>query len=263
MNRILWTLALLALSGMNLWAQTPSAPAPNAALRARPVQIVSCAPMPAEIGFELKPMGYDPGFEIFYLVEGSHIAGIQDDSLVMAGIRTPAGEELSKNRMGMPTCQLGPFPKVSDDGKYALFSVKVQQDQFGKVESLAMKGSVTMQIASRREEKTVEMAASDSEPRRAGPFSVAVAAEDAGGMADMFGGGGFGIRIPGPLEQIIDVTLAAAGAKEKSTSNMSDGSSTTYFFEKPAAEAFTVQIACWADLSEQKVVFGQRGAAAP
>lgn len=263
MNRILWTLALLALSGMNLGAQTPSSPPPSDALRARPVQIISCAPMPAEIGFELKPMGYDPGFEIFYLVEGNNLAGIKDDSLVMAGIRTPAGEELSKNRMGTSTCQLGPFPKVSDDGKYALFSVKVQQDQFGKVESLAMKGSVTVQIASRREEKTVAMSAADSQPRRAEPFAVAVAAEGQDGMMGMFGGGGFGIRITGPLERIIDVKLVAAGAEEKSASNMSDGSSTTYFFEKPSAESFTVQIACWADLSEQKVVFGQRGAAAP
>ena len=114
-------------------------------------QIRSSAPLPADVPFDVKPMGYEPGFEIGYVVKGEGLASVKKDSLVMDHILTREGVDLAASRAGQPGYEMGAFPKVSEDGRYASFSVKVNQDAFGKVESLALKGSITLLMATQRE----------------------------------------------------------------------------------------------------------------
>ena len=107
---------ILTLAGSVLLGGEPLQPI----MRARPIQIISCNTWPDHVPIDLKPMGHKSGFEIWYLIEGKDLAGV--NSVVIDAIRTPEGADISKDRDGHPTYELGPFPQNSTDGKYAVFS---------------------------------------------------------------------------------------------------------------------------------------------
>jgi hypothetical protein len=232
-------------------AQTDDKP-----LTARPVQRVSCAVLPADMAFDVKPMGHEAGFEIYYLVEGEGLAGVKEDSLVVDAILTKDGKDISKSRTGRPAWEQGPWPKVSEDGKYAVFSVKSDVDQFGNVESLSVKGSITIQAATQRDKKNATLVLAEKQPKKIGPFTVV--AEGAGDEADAMGGANLGIRVSGPLASLLDVSVSTPDGKAlESQGNMGDGTTRTFFFEACTAPSVTVEANYWTDLSERKVIFGQ------
>ena len=74
-------------------------------MRVRPIQIISCDNLPSEMAIDAKPMGYQPGFQVFYLVEGQDIAGF--DSLAIESINTPEGVDIWKYRNGKPAYKVG------------------------------------------------------------------------------------------------------------------------------------------------------------
>lgn len=247
----------ISMACLSLFVQISVAQTADSELSVRPIQMVSCATLPDGIAFDVKPMGHEAGFEIFYLVEGKNLIAIKEDSLILSAIKTKEGLDISKSRTGDPTYKQGPFPRVSKDGKYAVFSVKVEHEQFGKVDALTMQGSVVALMASKRETKDLALPVTGKQSKNIGPFTVL---SQTGGGAELMGmtsGNNFGIKITGPLSSIIDVKLVAKGGAEKSECNMSDNTSTTFFFSKPSTSEVTVRINYWTDLREQKVMFSK------
>jgi hypothetical protein len=116
-------------------------------------------------------MCYQPGFQVYYLVEGEDIAGF--GSVAVEAVTTPDGTDISRYRNGSPAYTTG-FSNTSPDGKYCVFSVAVANNQFGKVDSLAIKGQVTVLLATNREEKTIDLKATEKGEKKIGPFSVQV-----------------------------------------------------------------------------------------
>ena len=247
---LLATLLVIATSAL---AQQPKGPMVKMA------QIRSSAPLPADVPFDVKPMGYEPGFEIGYVVKGEGLASVKKDSLVMDHILTREGVNLAASRAGQPGYEMGAFPKVSEDGRYASFSVKVNQDAFGKVESLAMKGRITLLMATQRETASATLATAGGESVQAGPFTVAIHSGNSEGMGGaFFGGGQFGVQVSGPCDSLIDLKLLDGGRATESEGTMTSGNGpTVYFFPKPTHGPATVQIHYWTDMKEQKVLFGR------
>jgi hypothetical protein len=136
----------------------------------RPIQIVSCASLPSDLTAEVRPCGYEDGFQIYYLVEGDSIAGF--DSLSIDSVKTPEGGDVSKEKSGTATYRAGPFPKISVDGKYCVFSLVVPRNQFGNVEKLAVRGRVTLLVGTKREERRATLAIDDQSEKKIGPFTV-------------------------------------------------------------------------------------------
>jgi hypothetical protein len=241
--RTLLSIVVSLLLSVNLCGAQSS----NAPIKIHAIQLVSCASLPE--GVDIAPMGHKVGFELYYLVEGANLAGIKEDSLVMESIKTKENVELSKTPGGRPAYDLGSFPDVSSSGKYAIFSIKVDQDQFGKVESLAIKGKITLLMGSKREEKTVKLAVSDKKTKQVGPFMV--------GIDEPMGEEGIGVTITGPLQSFIDAKLITKKGEEESQGSFSTGNSKTLSFSKPASGTVNVKMSYWADLREETVGFGQ------
>lgn len=247
---ILATLLVAATSGL---AQQSKGP------RVKRVQIRSSAPLPSDVPFDVKPMGYELGFEIGYVVKGEGLASVKKNSLVMDHIRTRDGVNLAESRTGKPGYTMGMFPKVSEDGRYARFSVKVAQNAFGKVESLSMKGRITLLMATERETASAVLAVAGGESVEAGPFTVAVQSGKSGGMGgSFFGGGQFGVQVSGPTDSIIDMKLLDGGRATDSEGTMTSGNGpTVYFFPKPTQDQATLEINYWTDMKEEIVSFGR------
>jgi hypothetical protein len=246
---LVWTTGLAVLAQVGV-AQSEKP------LTARPVQRMSCAVLPADMAFDVKPMGHEAGFEIYYLVEGESIAAVKDDSLVVDAILTKDGKDISKSRTGKSAYEQGPWPKVSEDGKYAVFSVKSDADQFGNVESLSIKGSITVQTANQRDKKNATLVLAEKQPKSVGPFTVAVEADS--DEAAAMRGNNLGLRVTGPQASLIDVSVATPDGKALEPEGSTwDDTSKTFFFEKSATPSVTVEVNYWTDLVERKVVFGQ------
>jgi hypothetical protein len=244
---ICMTVGLLAMGAV--YAQEAGQPS----VRARPVQIVSCDDLPARLDFKVKPMGYKPGFQIYYLLEGENLVGIKKDSLVLDFIKTASGSDISKHRNGKPAYEQGSFPKVSEDGKHGVFSVEVEENQFGKLENLSIKGTITVLTGSQRKEQSVELSVADKQKKKVGPFSVAIAS----GGGSLMGMGSsdktIGVELTGPLESIIEIKLLDGAHELNSEGWMSDGSSKTFSFSKPRNTTVSVSINHWTDLKEEEV----------
>lgn len=245
---------LILVPALPALAQAPQGPA------IRLVQIRSAIPLPESIPFEAKPMGYEPGFELFYIVKGEGLAGVKKDSIVLDHIRTRDGTDLAAHSNGRPAYEMGSFPKASEDGRWATFSVKVSQNAFGKVESLAVKGRVVLLVATRNETLKGELTTAGGPPVQMGPFSAVVASGPPTGMRSGFfaGSGDFGVQVTGPCDSITEIALMTDGGKTKSNGNMTmNNGPVSYFFPKPAGDTFALQIRYWADLQEQTVSFGR------
>jgi hypothetical protein len=144
-------------------------------LEIRPIEITSWAAHPDDlsVGLEAFLQGRNrrPGSQIVYLMTGKDLVGIKHDSLRIESVRTIDGAEISKKRNGEPAYQLLSL-STADSGKYCGFSVLVEGDHFGKVETLAIKGTIVALRSTKHEEKTIKLNLADRGQKTLGPFSV-------------------------------------------------------------------------------------------
>lgn len=136
-------------------------------MRVRPFQVSWCDDVPEG----LTTWGYQPGFQISYLVEGQNIVAL--DSFVIETIKTPEGVDISKYWNGKPayyTTKGQPSP----DGKCCVFALTLGKIQPRKTERLAITGHVTILFATKREEKRIDLKLTDEQETKVGPFSVRI-----------------------------------------------------------------------------------------
>ena len=127
MKRLLLIPLLASIAASPAAAPAQSRPAAGAAqgLRARPVEIAVHAPRPKDLPDDLAFYGPEDGrYEIGYLVRGTGFSRVDKDSFRVSSA-TAGGTDISKNAKGAPSWSLDPFPKVSDDGTAATFTLRV------------------------------------------------------------------------------------------------------------------------------------------
>lgn len=222
-----------------LAAADPAAPAPAFTVRA--VQVLSSAPLPGDLPFELKPFGHETGFKIWFLVEGADIIGLDEKSLAITTLTTADGRDLAKQRNGKPTWKLDSFPKVSDDGRRAVFAIECGAEAFGQAESAKLAGRIGVMTGGDRQEQ--ELAFDPAKPSKA---EVGKLALEFGAKGFGFGGGdGYGIKISGPLATIASLEIVDGDKRIRSNGWSGSDGARTYQFEKPAGAAPKLAIAWW------------------
>ncbi len=236
--RLAASLALSTVLATALAAAEPAAPA----FSVRAVQVLSSAPLPGDLPFELKPFGHETGFKIWFLVEGADIIGLDEKSLAITSLTAADGRDLAKQRNGKPTWKLDSFPKVSDDGRRAVFAIECSAEAFGQAESAKLAGRIGLLTGSERQEQ--ELAFDPAKPSKA---EVGKLALEFGAKGFGFGGGGdgYGIKISGPLATIASLEIVDGDKRIRSNGWSGSDGARTYQFEKPAGAAPKLAIAWW------------------
>jgi hypothetical protein len=210
-------------------------------------------PLGDEVPFEVKPMGHEPGVEFSFLIRGADLVAIKDDSVDIATFTLADGRQWARTRSGRANWKQQSFAKVSEDGKLGSFAVTFPGDLHGVVEAATLEGSVTAVVATRSEEKKLQLTAGDKTLHEAGPFEVSGA-----GAGGFFSGGGqdqTSVTVKGDHQAVIEVIVMDGGKKLDGNGSSWSGDSKTFHFDKAAGEQLDVTLRYWVDLKEVAVPF--------
>ncbi len=243
-------LSLVLLAACTLTAADPVASV---------VMLKACTPLPAEVPFDVKPMGMETGWAMAFLIQGEDLVAVKEDSLEVTTL-TLAGKDVANSHSGKPTWEIGSFPKASEDGKYASFTIEGQDALIGRVDQLALTGTIVVKVGG-------ELVTTASTPLSPGDAAVTLAGftvsvDKSEGKKGMFGGDGQGVTVSGPLDDIAEITLTADGKKVDSQGWSGGGDNRTYNFAKTAGK-LVVTLKTWKDLKEVTVPLAFGKAAAP
>jgi hypothetical protein len=220
------------------------------ALKCRRIQTVSCDTISGELPFDVKPMSYEPGFTIYYLVEAQDLIGFKDDSLVIESIVGADGKDCSKKRNGSANYEMGSFPKCTEDGKFGVFAVEVKENKFGQVDALVITGKVLALTGADLQTAKLSFTVGDTAVQNAGELKVSIG--NATGF--MSSDANLGVTVAGKLDAVSAIKVMD-GAKELGRQGwMGGGDSRTYQFDKPSGTAITIELSYWKSMSEVEVV---------
>ncbi|MCW1886466.1 hypothetical protein OKA04_17135 [Luteolibacter flavescens] len=215
------------------------------------VQVQVGKPLAGEIPFEVKPMGYEPGVRLDFLVSGENLVAIKDKSVDVKSFKLGDGREWSRTRSGKANWEQESFSKVSEDGKLGRFGISFPGDLFGSLEAAALDASVTVITASKPEEKKIELTDGDKTQHELGPFEIS-----SGQGAGFFGGGadkGSSVTVTGNPDAVIEITVKDGDTELDSNSTSTVNKAKTYHFEKAKGDKLSVTVRYWTDLKEEVV----------
>lgn len=204
--------------------------AASSAQSAKLVSVTAASGLPEGADYQVKPMGYEYGVTLHFFVTGENMISFDEKSLKAKGWK------------------LGSFPKVSDDGNQASFSVHKKGDYLGKVDSLKAEGSVTVFTGAETKSLTQKMTVGD-EPVLMGPYKVHL-----GKAKGMFGGEG--LNLTGEIMKVKEVTVMQAGKKLKNQGSSWSGESKTFNFKDLKGDA-EVTVVYWPNLQKTEVSFSK------
>lgn len=234
------------------------------AVTCKPVMITSCAELPASIGFQERPMGYELGIKISYLVEGTDLIGFKKDSLAITAITTADGKNIATKHNGKPAWKQGLFPKTTDDGMFGIFTIEVSENVFGKTDGLSVTGSIIALSGSDRQIKKAIFKLSEAKAEDIGGLKVSLVGAKKGkeveaGVNPFFGGGGgFGVEVAGDITKVAEVVMLDGTTKLDAQGSSWSGSQRTWNFAKPAGDSVTVEITYWNKLAAVTVPIGKK-----
>ncbi len=223
----------------------------------KPIMAQECAPVTEELKFGEKPMGYEPGFKIFLMVNGKDMNAFKKDSLSIEYIKTKDGQDISKARGGKANYKMGSFPKATEDGKRAFFSIESGENIFGTLEDVQIKGQITALTSSKLETavtKELEFAKGDSQ--KIGPFTVTANPKAEANILNMGGDDkAMRLKVQGPLDSISVILFTVDGKEEKGSSWFGRDDSRTYSMGNANGKKAVVKINYWLDLKEKTIPF--------
>lgn len=76
-----------------------------------------------------------------FMIRGKNIAVIDKDSLKFSKLEVN-GEDVRYNRKGDNTFEFGSFPKIEENGDYAIFDVELKSAPFGHIGSASLAGTI-------------------------------------------------------------------------------------------------------------------------
>jgi hypothetical protein len=248
-------LSLALIAGSLVAADAPT-------VTCKPVMITTCAELPASIDFQTRPMGYELGVKIAYLVEGEDLIGFKDDSLSITSITTADGKDISKKRNGKVAWKQDSFPKTTDDGKYGIFAIEISENAFGKSDGLTVNGSIVALTGGDRQTKKITFKLGEAKVEDLGGLKVSLTggkktAEKEGAFGG-FGGGGFGVQVSGDIAKVAELAMTEGDNKLDRQGSHWSGTQKTWNFAKPAGDTVTVDITWWNKLAPVTVTIGKK-----
>jgi hypothetical protein len=221
------------------------------------VSLLQCQigrPAGEELPFDVKPMGYEPGVKLSFLVKGENMVSFKDDSVEIKAFTLGDGRQWARTRSGKANWKQESFAKVGEEGTLGSFTVSFPGDLFGAVEGSSIEGSIVAVTASKSEEKTVEITAGDKTRVEAGPYEVS-GGSGGGGFFGGGGGNGTSVSVHGDIKGIVEVEVKDGGKKLDGNGSSWSGDTKTFNFEKAKGEKLTVTVRYWTDLKETEVPF--------
>lgn len=187
--------------------------------------------LPEGADFSVQPMGYKFGATLHFFVSGENMISFNEDSLKADGWK------------------LGSFPKVSNDGTQASFSITKKGDFIDKLDSIKAAGSVTIFTGTTTETQK-HIFEKKGEKAKIGPFTVSIGGKSGGFFS------GKGVHIKGKHSTIKKVVVMQDGKELDSNGSSWANDSKTIDFEniKPGAE---VSITYWPKLEQKVITFSK------
>jgi len=194
---------------------------------AKLVQISASAGLPEGVDHSTKPQNYEYGVKLSYFLEGDGIVRIDKDSF-----DADSG------------WKLGSWPRVSDDGTMASFTIQKRGNYINKLDKVKVEGSLSIVIGLDSEKKTVTPV--EGEKVDLGPFKIEMNTGD--GNWDNY------IKINGDVNKIISTKCTVDG---KTLSNNGGGSSDDYkkIYFKGLEEGAEFEIKYWTNTENKTVTF--------
>jgi hypothetical protein len=248
-------LSLVLIAGSLMAADAPT-------VTCKPVMITTCAELPASIDFHTRPMGYELGIKIAYLIEGEDLIGFKDESLSITSITTADGKDISKKRNGKAAWKQDSFPKTTDDGKYGIFAIEISENAFGKTDGLTVNGSIVALTGGDRQTKKLTFKVGDAKVEDVGGLKVSLtgskkSAENEGPFGG-FGGGGFGVQVTGDIAKVAELAMSEGDKNLDRQGSHWSGTQKTWNFAKPTGDTVTVEITWWNKLAPVTVTIGKK-----
>ena len=144
--------------------------------------------------------------------------------------------------------KLGSFPKVSDDGTQASFSIHKKGDYLAKVDNIKAEGSVELYTGGETKTLIQKINVGD-EPVDMGPFKV-----NGGKSKGFFGGEG--LHVKGEINKIKEVKVLQNGKELDRQGSSWSGDSKTFNFKGLKGE-IEISIIYWPDLKKTEVSFSK------
>ncbi len=188
------------------------------------------AGLPESADFSVKPMGYEFGVTLSFIIEGENIIEVDEKSLKT--------EESGWS--------MGPFSKVNKERSLASFSVLKKSNFLGKENEAKVKGTVKVVTASKSQKKTAML----KNGGKAVDFNGLKVSLKINGENSF----GSGILVVGDAAMIKSIKVEQGGETLKENGSSWSGDKRTYHF-RDLKEKCKVTIEYWTDLEAKKIAF--------
>jgi hypothetical protein len=198
-----------------------------------------------------------------FMIKGKNIAVIDKDSLRFSKL-TVGGADVRFNRKGEETFKLGSFPKVDDDGQFAIFDVNIQSAPFGHISSASVAGTVDVFTSERliNDEKT-KLDSTKAFSMKVGPLVVSNSSQPIkpkdgvlGEMGEAFSEGlktaftgddqnRLTLYVTGDLNTFVALEAYENGRKLEPGWSSWSGSERTLTFAKPVGNSIDLKVKYW------------------
>lgn len=250
------TIAIQMLITSAVWAvETPE-------INAKPIQFCIGGDLPSEIPFESKPMGFETGYKVVYLAQGADLSLLDEKSLKINSIKDGSGKEISMKRNGELDYELGSFPKVTDDGKYVIFSIESKRNIWNQTGRLNISGHITAFTSSDRVDSEFTLNLQSKEPLKINEFTVINALNEKVDKSDdskaffqamLANSDSINVKVSGPINKIIKIDAYNKDEKLDDQGSSSDEVSKVFMFKKTAINEVRLKISYWKEFKEVKV----------
>ncbi|MEM9445394.1 MAG: hypothetical protein AAGA18_08570 [Verrucomicrobiota bacterium] len=224
-------------------------------IKIKPIQIVSASPIPKDLQDPDKPIGHQEGLQIYYLLEGKNLVGINKDSFKLDFL-TMAGKEDFLEQQGRNLTHVSIiYTKFSEDKKYGIFALHIPCDKFYSKPDISFRGSAKILSSESPETASILLSMESNEKKRVGPFEI----EKNGANASFFGISldakkGLGIKLQGPIEILSKIEVLDGKKPLSISGGIYENGGKTFFYRLPKAENVKVVCHYWSNAQEIPVI---------
>lgn len=244
MIKLIPLLALLATG--TLCAATPTA---------RVIQVTATDRVASDVPFEVKPHGSGKeGLVVDFLVEGEHLVRFKKASCIVeqfsaTGVKVPAN--LNKRTEFNDF-----FAKVSKDGTYGSFSVRLPLDSATQAKGIKLKGKITLLTGDKsKKHAPVSLPKKGEKEVRSGEFTLSRGNATSGFFSSQNNENKLAVTLSGPLNEIKNVTVTVQGKTLESNGTMTMNSTMTRSYSATSDADATVILETWSEQKEVVVPF--------
>ena len=238
-----------------------------------PIAYVECSDIVQEMGFRSKPNACASSntkkAKITFMLSQKNIVAIDRKSLVIESLHYK-NQDIRQNKLGIQNYKIGPFPSVSENNSFAVFSIDLLPPEFPAVQNIQGKGRVSYYTAEQKHTKTKSV---DNQK----PYSFKVGNTIITNM-DSFQHTKDGklkpsiieefqtkileqdqtlffVRAINSLDQIHSITVKDNGKVLNSLGETSFNNQTTYNFERPQSKKIEIMIEYWSGFKKATTAF--------